>query len=128
LGSAICELTEIEGVVFIRITQWGNMELFSIEQIQSQKRSMRNQKYQNMNYIAMQNNYFFPPNTPFGQHQHMGQMPQGMMPMDNFQQPNQYMMNQMGGMNMPFPQQNYNPQMNQQFVPQEENNQPQLNN
>ena len=34
LGSAICELTEIEGVVFIRITQWGNMELFSIEQIQ----------------------------------------------------------------------------------------------
>jgi hypothetical protein len=104
------------------------MELLSIEQIQTQKRSMRNQKYQNMNYIAMQNNYFFPPNNQYGQ---MGQMPQGMMPMDNMQQqqPNQYMMNQMGGMNMPFQQQNYgNPQMNQQFMaPQEEQNQPQQN-
>ena len=99
------------------------MELFSIEQIQSQKRSMRNQKYQNMNYIAMQNNYFFLPNTQYGQ---MGQMPQGMMPMDQ-QQPNQYMMHQMGGMNMPFQQQNYIPHMNQQFVPQEENNLPQQN-
>merc|ERR1712032_1335013 len=119
LGTENFEITEVEGVQYIKIVQWANMELFSIEQIQSQKRSMRNQKYQNMNYIAMQNNYFFPPNNQFGQ---MGQMPQGMMPMDNMQQ-QPYMMNQMGGMNMPFPQQNYNPQMNQQFMPQEDNNQ-----
>ena len=101
------------------------MELFSIEQIQTQKRSMRNQKYQNMNYIAMQNNYFFPPNNQYGQQQQMGQMPPGMVPvMDNFQQqPNQYMMNQMGGMNNMQFQQNYNPQMNQQLPPQEENTQ-----
>jgi len=126
LGAENFEIVEIEGVVNIKISQWGNMELFSIEQIQTQKRSMRNQKFQNMNYIAMQNNYFLPPNNQYGQ---MGQMPQGMMPMDNMQQqqPNHYMMNQMGGMNMPFPQQNYNPQMNQQFVQQEENNQTQQN-
>jgi len=130
LGSTICELVDIEGVLYIKITQWPNMELISIEQIQSQKRNMRNQKYQNMNFIAMQNNYFFPPNNQYGQQQ-MGQMPQGMMPMENFQQqPNQYMMHQMGGMNMPFPQQNFNPnppQMNQQFVQQEEQNTQQNN-
>ena len=110
------------------------MELFSIEQIQSQKKNMRNQIYQTMNYIAMQNNYFFPPNNQYGNLQQMGHMSQGMMPMDyNFQQPNQYMMNQMGGMNMPFPlqQQNYYPQgqVNQHFVAQaqEENNQSQQN-
>ena len=73
-----------------------------------------------MNYIAMQNNYFFPPNNMYGQPQMMGQMHPGMFPMmDTFQQQNPYMMNQMNGMNMNIPfQQNFNNQMNQQYVPQ----------
>jgi len=74
-----------------------------------------------MNFIHMQNNYFFHPQNQ----QMMGQMPMGQM------MPNQYM-NMMPGqnpnmqMNMPFPQQNFNfpgqnPQ-NMQFVQEENNN------
>ncbi len=91
----------------------------TIEQILNQKRAIKTQRYQaNMNYIALQNNYFFTPN-------HYGQMP-GMMPgMMDQMQPNPYMMPPMGQMNMPPFQQNFMTGMNnQQFqAPNEEANQ-----
>lgn len=71
-----------------------------------------------MNYIALQNNYFFPPNQ-------YGQMP-GMMPgMMEPMQPNPYMMQPpMGQMNLPPFQQNFMPGVNPQFqAPIEESNQ-----
>lgn len=86
-----------------------------------QKRALKNQRYQaNMNYIALQNNYFFNPNQ-------LGQMP-GMMPgMIDPMQPNPYMMGQMppmGQMNLPPFQQNFMPGMNPHFqVPKEDVNQ-----
>ena len=62
-----------------------------------------------MNYIGLQNNYFFTPN-------HYGQMPAGMMPgMIDQMQPNPYNMQPMGQMNLPPFQQNFIPGMNQQF-------------
>lgn len=81
---------------------------------------MKNQKFANMNYIALQNNYFFPPQSGY---QQMGQMP-GMIPsmMDQFQ-PNPYMMGQMPPQmgHMPY-QQNLiqNNMVNQQFQQHEE--------
>lgn len=92
----------------------------TVDQIQSQKRALKIQKYSNTNYIALQNNYFFPPNNSY---QAVGQMPgMGGFPM---MEHNPYMMPhvapQMGQMNMPF-QHNFIPGMTQQFQqpPQEE--------
>jgi len=95
----------------------------SVEQILTQKRAMKNQRYQaNMNYIALQNNYFFPPNNGYPYPQMAGMMP-GMI---DQMQPNPYMMSQMGQMNLPPFQQNFMPGMNPQFqAPQEEIAQPQ---
>lgn len=119
------EFYESEGKNYLKINDWQNLQsqLMTVEQIQLQKRAMRNQKYQsNMNYIALQNNYFFPPNNPY----HMGQMP-GVMPgMMEQIQPNPYMMPPMGQMNLPPFQQNFMPGMTPQFqAPQEDVNQAQ---
>jgi len=81
---------------------------------------MKNQRFNaNMNYIALQNNYFFPPNNQYPYSQVPGMMP-GMEQM----QPNPYMMPPMGQMNLPPFQQNFMPGMNPQFQnPQEDSNQ-----
>jgi len=106
----------------LKIYDWQNLQtqLMTIEQIQMQKRAMKTQRYQsNMNYIALQNNYFFPPNNPY----QMGQIP-GMMPgMMEQMQPNPYMIPSLGQMNLPPFQQNFMPGMTPQFqAPQEETN------
>jgi hypothetical protein len=109
---AVVEFYESEGKNYLKVIDWQNLQsqLMTIEQIQQQKRVMKTQRYQaNMNYIALQNNYFFTPNQ-------YGQMP-GMMPgMIDQMQPNPYnMMPQMGQINLPPFQQNFMPAMNPQF-------------
>ncbi len=91
----------------------------SIEQILTHKRAMKNQRYHaNMNYIALQNNYFFPPNNGYNYPQMPGMMDQ--------MQLNPYMMPHIGQMNLPPYQINYMQGMNPQIeVPQEENDQQQ---
>lgn len=118
---AVVEFYESEDKSFLKVNDWENLQsqLMTVEQIQLQKRAMKTQRYQaNMNYIALQNNYFLPPN-------HYGQMP-GIVPgmMDQIQ-PNPYMMQQpMGQINLPPFQQNFMPGVNQQFqAPTEEANQ-----
>ena len=123
LQPAIVEFYQNDGKNYLKINDWQNLQsqLITIEQIQMQKRSLKNQRYQaNMNYVALQNNYFFTSNQ-FGQNQ-------GMMAgvMDHMQ-PNPYMMEQMppmGQINLTPYQQNFMPVMNPQFrVPNEDSDQ-----
>lgn len=120
LQSSPVEFYESEGKNFLKVNDWQNLEpqLMTIEQIQMQKRAQKTQRYQsNMNYIALQNNYFFPPNNPY----QIGQMPQMMPGMIDQIQPNPYIMPPMGQMTIPPFQQNFMPGMNHQFqAPQEE--------
>lgn len=130
---SIVEFYESEGKIYLNIKDWENLQtqLMSIEQILANKRQNKNQKYKaNMNYIALQNNYFFPNNNPYLMHQLPNMIPGGMDPM----QPNPYMMPPMG--QMPHPQmnfvshfpQNFMTGMNPQFATsQEEANQQQQN-
>lgn len=114
------ELCEIEGKTYIKLNEWEVIQghLLTVDQIQTQKRALKNQKYSNMNYVGMQNNYFFPQNN--GQQFHYGsnQMPGVLQPMMEQYQGNPYVMghmpHQMGQINMNY-QQNYIQNMNQQY-------------
>jgi hypothetical protein len=126
----VVELYEGDAKCFLKILDWENLQtqLLPIDQILSQKRQNKNLRYKaNMNYIALQNNYFFSNNNPYQMHQMPNMMQGGMDPM----QPNPYMMPPMG--QMPHPQmnfvshlpQNFMPGMNPHFNPNEEVNQQQ---
>jgi len=118
------EFIESEGKIYLKLNDWENLQsqLLTVEQIQMQRRALKSQRYQsNMNYIALQNNYFFPSNNPY---QMGGQMP-GVMPgMMEQIQPNPYMIQQpMGQMNLPPFRQNLMTGMTPQFqqaAPQED--------
>lgn len=113
MNPPVVEFFESEGKNFLKIFDWENFQqnLISVEQIQSQKRAFKTQRYGgNMNYITLQNNYFFTPNNSYPNYGDMSGM---LLKKDQcYYLP--YTMPQMGFINVPF-QQNYMPGMNQQF-------------